>query len=167
MSTVVLPGSFDPFTLGHLDLLRRACAIAGDVVVAVSHNPSKRSLLGLEERCRVIEETIATEGLTAQARVEPLPDGLLVDFCARVGATAVVRGLRSGADMAYEEPMVRMNAHLGPLDTMLLLTGPQFAHISSSLVREVAVLGRGVDDMLPAAAASALERVLAEREHDD
>lgn len=164
MSTVVLPGSFDPFTRGHLDLARRAADLAGHVLIAVSHNPSKRSLLGLDTRCAVIAEVLADEGLQDRVDVSALPTGLLVDFCRQRGARAVVRGLRSQVDLAYEEPMVRMNAHLAGIDTMLLLTDASLAHISSTLVREVAGLGGDVDDMLPAASARALHDALADGE---
>lgn len=155
-STVVLPGSFDPFTLGHLDLVRRAAALGHDVIVAVSHNPSKKGLLDLEQRRAVIDETLATEGLDGTVRSQALPRGLLVDFCREVGAGAVVRGLRSQLDLAYEEQMARMNRHLAGIDTLFLLTDAALSHISSSLVREVAQLGGDVDDMLPPAAARAI-----------
>ncbi|MDO5661496.1 MAG: pantetheine-phosphate adenylyltransferase [Brachybacterium sp.] len=160
MSTVVLPGSFDPFTLGHLDIARRAAALVDEVVIALAKNPNKRGLLGLDERCRAIDETLAEQGLQDRVRTAVLDGGLLVDFCRSVGARAVVRGLRSQADLAYEEPMVRMNAHLADIDTMLLLTTSSYAHISSSLVREVARLGGDVTDMLPAPSRRALERAL-------
>lgn len=160
MSTVVLPGSFDPFTLGHLDLARRAATIAGRVLIAVSHNPSKRSVLDLDVRCAVIEEVLEAEGLADRVEVRPLPAGLLVDFCLEVGANAVVRGLRGPADLSYEEPMARMNDHLAGVDTMLLLARAEVAHISSSLVREVAGLGGDVADMLPTASARELARAL-------
>ncbi|MCS6710843.1 pantetheine-phosphate adenylyltransferase [Brachybacterium sp. EF45031] len=159
MTTLVLPGSFDPFTLGHLDLARRAAALADEVVIAVSHNPSKAGLLSLEQRRRAIEETLQAEGLAPRVRVEDLPAGLLVDFCRRIGARAVVRGLRSQLDLSYEEPMARMNAHLAQVDTVFLLTDQSLAHISSSLVREVHALGGPVEDMLPSASVEALRRV--------
>src|SRR5690606_5989146 len=108
MTTVVLPGSFDPFTLGHLDLTRRATALGHHVIVAVSHNPSKKGLLDLEQRTGAIRAALADEGLSEQAEVRTLPRGLLVDFCREVGAGAVVRGLRSQLDLSYEEPMARM-----------------------------------------------------------
>lgn len=164
MSTVVLPGSFDPFTLGHLDIARRAAAIADRVVIAVSHNPSKRSLLDQDTRCTAIRETLEAEGLGDSVEVRPLPAGLLVDFCREIGAGAVVRGIRGQADLSYEEPMIRMNDHLAGIDTMLLIARPAVAHISSSLVREVAMLGGDVEAMLPPASARALRAALAERE---
>ena len=156
MSTVVLPGSFDPFTLGHLDLARRAVALADHVVIAVSHNPSKKNLLDLEQRQQVIRETLAGEESAERFEIRPLGRGLLVDFCREVGAHAVVRGLRSQLDLAYEEPMARMNRHLAEVDTVFLLTASSLAHISSSLVREVHALGGDVSDMLPAPAEAAL-----------
>ncbi len=157
MSTVVLPGSFDPFTLGHLDLARRAAAIADHVIIAISHNPSKKGSLDPETRRAVIEETLQAEHLSPQVSTAMLPSGLLVDFCREHGATAVVRGLRGQADLAYEEPMARMNRHLTGLDTVFLLSSPEHAHISSSLVREVHALGGQVADMLPVAAQRALD----------
>lgn len=156
MTTVVLPGSFDPFTLGHLDLTRRATALGHHVIVAVSHNPSKKGLLDLEQRTGAIRAALADEGLSEQAEVRTLPRGLLVDFCREVGAGAVVRGLRSQLDLSYEEPMARMNHHLAGTDTVFLLTDQSLAHISSSLVREVHALGGDVSDMLPAASLEAL-----------
>lgn len=171
MSTAVLPGSFDPFTLGHLDLVRRAARLAGEVIVAVTHNPSKRSLIPLEERCAAIREAVDAGAddteLASRVTVRPLPAGLLVDFCREVGAEAVVRGIRGQADLAYEEPMARMNDHLAAVDTALLLARADVAHISSSLVREIAALGGEVGDMLPAASARALARALAQREQGD
>ncbi|MFC0673322.1 pantetheine-phosphate adenylyltransferase [Brachybacterium hainanense] len=156
VSTVVLPGSFDPFTLGHLDLVRRTAGLGHRVVVAVSHNPAKKGLLSLEQRRAVIDETLVEEELADQVESRALPAGLLVDFCRDVGAHAVVRGLRSQLDLAYEEPMARMNRHLAGIDTLFLLTDARLSHVSSSLVREVFALGGDVDDMLPAPAARAI-----------
>lgn len=149
MSTVVLPGSFDPFTLGHLDLARRAAALADRVVIAISHNPSKQGLLDLGTRQEAIAQTLEETGLSGSVEIRTLPRGLLVDFCAEVGASAVVRGLRSQVDLAYEESMARMNHHLAGIDTLFLLTASAYSHISSSLVREVHALGGDVSDMLP------------------
>jgi pantetheine-phosphate adenylyltransferase len=156
MTTVVLPGSFDPFTLGHLDLTRRATALGHRVIVAVSHNPSKKGLLDLEARTAAIRDALAQEDLADATEVRTLPRGLLVDFCREIGAGAVVRGLRSQLDLAYEEPMARMNLHLAGIDTLFLLTDSRFAHISSSLVREVHALGGDVSDMLPGPSLDAL-----------
>lgn len=156
MSTVVLPGSFDPFTLGHLDLARRAATLADYVIIAVSHNPSKTGTLDAPTRQRTIDEVLAEHDLASTITTAVLPTGLLVDFCRDHGAHAVVRGLRNQMDLAYEESMARMNQHLTGLDTVFLLTSPEHAHISSSLVREVHALGGDVSDMLPTASLHAL-----------
>lgn len=156
MSIVVLPGSFDPFTLGHLDLTRRAVALGHHVIIAVSHNPSKKGFLDLETRTSTIDAVVQADGLGDAVEVRTLPRGLLVDFCRDVGAGAVVRGLRSQLDLAYEEPMARMNQHLARTDTVFLLTDSSYSHISSSLVREVHSLGGDVSDMLPPPSLDAL-----------
>ena len=161
MSTVVLPGSFDPFTLGHLDLTRRAAALGLHVIIAVSHNPSKQGTLDLETRKAAITTTLEQEDLSGAVEVRTLPRGLLVDFCREVGATAVIRGLRSQLDLAYEEPMARMNHHLADVDTVFLLTDSAWSHISSSLVREVHGLGGDVSDMLPGPSLDALRAAAA------
>ncbi|MGO2361460.1 MAG: pantetheine-phosphate adenylyltransferase [Brachybacterium tyrofermentans] len=156
MSTVVLPGSFDPFTLGHLDLTRRAVALGHHVIIAVSHNPSKKGLLDLETRTSTIGAVARADGLCAAVEESTRPAGLLVGFCREGGADAGVRGLRSQLDLAYEEPMARMNQHLAGTDTVFLLTDSTYSHISSSLVREVHSLGGDVSDMLPPASLDAL-----------
>ena len=161
MSIVVLPGSFDPFTLGHLDLTRRAAALGHHVIIAVSHNPSKKGMLDLEARKAAIAQTMDQEQLSDSVEVRTLPKGLLVDFCRDIGADAVVRGLRSQLDLAYEEPMARMNHHLADVDTVFLLTDSSLAHISSSLVREVHALGGDVSDMLPEPSLDALRTAAA------
>ncbi|MBK0330230.1 pantetheine-phosphate adenylyltransferase [Brachybacterium sp. MASK1Z-5] len=164
MSTIVLPGSFDPFTLGHLDLARRAAMLCSRLIIAISHNPNKKGMLSLEARQQAIDETIRAEGLDPKVTSAVLPRGLLVDFCREHGARAVVRGMRGQIDLAYEEPMARMNQHLAHVDTVFLLTDARYSHISSSLVREVSQLGGPIDDMLPEASRRALEAALAERE---
>lgn len=161
MSTVVLPGSFDPFTLGHLDLTRRTAALGHRVIIAVSHNPSKKGTLDLEARKSAITQTLEETDLSQDVEVRTLPKGLLVDFCRELGADAVVRGLRSQLDLAYEEPMARMNQHLAAVDTVFLLTDSALAHISSSLVREVHALGGDVSDMLPEPSLDALSAATA------
>src|SRR5699024_4218417 len=108
-----------------------------------------KGLLGLDARKEAIAATMAQEDLADTVEVRTLPGGLLVDFCREIGAGAVVRGLRSQLDLAYEEPMARMNRHLAEIDTVFLLTESSLAHISSSLVREVHALGGEVSNMLP------------------
>ena len=142
----VCPGSYDPVTNGHLDVVRRAAELFDEVVVAVLTNPAKRPLFGLAERLEMLTGSLG--GLPG-VRVEAVHDGLLVDFCAGIGAQAVVKGLRGGTDFAYELPMALMNRHLTGLETVFLPGEPRFEHVSSSLVKEVAAHGGDVSGLLP------------------
>ena len=124
----VFPGSFDPITNGHLDLIARAARLFDEVVVAILINPNKQSLFELHERRRQIEEACAR--VQGTVRVDAF-EGLVVEYARRIGAVALVRGLRNGADFDYEQPMVAMNAHLAPsVDTVCLLASASVAHIS-------------------------------------
>jgi pantetheine-phosphate adenylyltransferase len=142
----VCPGSFDPVTSGHVDVIRRAGALFDEVVVAVLTNPAKQPAFTLPERLEMLGESLA--GLPG-VRVEAVRGGLLVDFCRAVGAVAVVKGLRSGTDFAYELPMALMNRHLSGLETLFLPGEPRFEHVSSSLVKEVAAHGGDVSGLVP------------------
>ena len=141
------PGSYDPVTAGHVDVVRRARALFDEVVVAVLANPAKAGTFTLEERVELLRVSLA--GLD-RVRVEAVPPGpLLVDYCREVGAVAVVKGLRSGTDFAYELPMALMNRRLSGLETVFLPGEPALEHISSSLVKEVAAHGGDVAGMVP------------------
>lgn len=142
----VCPGSFDPVTSGHLDIVRRAAALFDEVIVAVLTNPSKAGTFSLDERLEMLTDSLS--GVPG-ARVDSVPAGLLVDYCRDVGAVAVVKGLRSGTDFAYELPMALMNRHLTGLETVFLPGSPQFEHVSSSLVKEVAGYGGDVRGLVP------------------
>ncbi len=142
----VCPGSFDPVTNGHVDVVRRAAALFDEVVVAVLGNPAKKGLFPLEERVQLIRA--ALDGVQG-VRVEGVPGGLLVDYCRSVGAAAIVKGLRSGNDFGYELPMARMNRHLTGIETVFLPGDPAFDHVSSSLVKEVAGHGGDVTGLVP------------------
>ncbi len=141
----VCPGSFDPVTEGHLDVIRRAGALFDEVVVAVLTNPAKAATFTLEERLDMLRESLADPGV----RVESVQDQLLVDYCRSVGAVAVVKGLRSGTDFAYELPMALMNRHLSGLETVFLAGDPRLEHVSSSLVKEVVAHGGDVTGLVP------------------
>jgi pantetheine-phosphate adenylyltransferase len=154
----VCPGSFDPVTNGHLDVVRRAVALFDEVVVAVVANPAKAGLFSPEERVELVRASLARpdpgsgtgEGaLPDGVRVETVRSGLLVDYCRSVGAVAVVKGLRSGTDFAYERPMALMNRHLSGVETVFLPGSPLFEHVSSSLVKEVAGHGGDVRGLVP------------------
>lgn len=160
MRRCVCPGSFDPVTHGHLDVITRAAALFDEVVVAVLTNPAKRSAFSPDERVRLLEEALAAATSTRDApttvRVEAVAGGLLVDHARRVGAVAVVKGVRSGADVEHEMPMALMNRHLSGLETVLLPADPRWAHVSSSLVKEVAGLGGDVSELVPDGVLAAL-----------
>jgi pantetheine-phosphate adenylyltransferase len=152
----VVPGSFDPVTLGHLDIVRRAARLYDELVVLVVHNPGKTPMLPLEERVALLERVIRDAGLPASVRVDSWGAGLLVDYCRQVGATVLVKGVRSQLDVTYETPMALVNRDLADVETVLLLPDPAHAHVSSSLVRQVEALGGDVAPYVPAAVADAL-----------
>lgn len=156
MHIALVPGSFDPFTLGHLDLVSRAARVSDRVIVAVAHNPHKKCHLDFETRMAVIREALSEAGFDSHVSVQALPEGLLVDGARALGATHIVKGLRGSQDLAYEEPMARMNMELAGLDTLFILTSPDLAHVSSSLVREIHSLGADVTPFLPGPAVRAL-----------
>jgi pantetheine-phosphate adenylyltransferase len=149
----VCPGSFDPLTVGHVDLVRRAAAIFDDVIVAILVNDEKTPLLSKDERVALAREVFA--GLPS-VEVDTF-DGLLVDYATRRGAIAIVRGVRSAADLEYEWPMRLMNHHLQPsIDTVFLPTAAALSHVSSRLVKEVWRLGGEVGDLVPPVVAARL-----------
>lgn len=149
----VVPGSFDPVTLGHIDVIKRAAKIFDQIHVLIVHNPDKHALLPMSERVNLMEEALKEAGVGDNVIVAAYSVGLLVDYCTDVGATVLVKGIRSQIDVAYETPMVIMNRSLANIETVFFLTDPQHAHVSSSLVREVAALGGDVSPYVPAAVA--------------
>lgn len=156
----VCPGSFDPVTNGHIDVISRAATLFDDVVVAVLVNPAKAGLFGLEERLSLLRG--AVEHLPTVS-VQVVGGGLLVEFCRSVGAVAVVKGLRGGTDFAYELPMALMNRHLTGLETVFLAGDPRLEHVSSSLIKEVAGHGGDVTGLVPDAVVAALNAKRAAR----
>ena len=159
MTLAVCPGSFDPVTLGHLDVIGRAARLVDEVVVAVGSNMAKRAWFTPAERVAMLQD--ACRGW-ANVSVT-LFDGLLVDFCRSAGVGAVVKGLRTGADFEYELPMAQMNAALSGVDTVFVPTAPAWSFVSSSLVREVAGLGGDVAPFLPPVVAEQVRQRAAER----
>ncbi|KGA05053.1 MAG: pantetheine-phosphate adenylyltransferase [Pontimonas sp.] len=159
MSTVaVVPGSFDPVTLGHLDVIERAARLFDEVHVVVVHNPSKSALLPIAQRVTLLEQAIAQAGIAGNIVVTSWSVGLLVDYCTDVGATVLVKGIRSQMDLSYETPMAIVNRNLAGIDTVFLLPDPANAHVSSSLVRQVASLGGDVSPYVPSAVAEYLAK---------
>lgn len=149
----LFPGSFDPTTSGHVDLIRRATRLFDRVVVAVLVNPAKTGLFTVEERLDLLREVCADMG---RVEIDSF-SGLVVDYARRIGAVTIVRGLRNATDFDYEQPMIAMNAYLAPaVDSVCLLSAPAYAHISSRLVKEVATLGGTVTGLVPPAVEAAL-----------
>lgn len=153
MATALVPGSFDPVTFGHLDVIERVARFFDSVIVAVIRNPQKSaSLFSLEEREAMLAEVTAHLG---NIRIEYFA-GLLVDFARDHGATTIVKGLRAVTDFDYELQMAQMNQTLSGIDTFFLATSPQYSFLSSSLVREVARFGGDVSSLVPPQVAARL-----------
>ena len=144
----VCPGSYDPVTAGHLDVVERAAALHDEVVVAVLHNPAKAGTFEVEERIGFVERALAARGV-GNVRVEAFAQRLLVDVCRELDADVVVKGVRGPADVTYEWPMALMNRHLTGVETLFLPGNPAFEHVSSSLVKEVARWGGDVTGLVP------------------
>ncbi len=157
MNVAVYPGSFDPITNGHLDVIRRAARVFDQVVVAVLANPRKTPLLPVGTRVEVIRRAIEQDPVLATGVEVRTFDGLTVDFCREVGAAFLVRGLRAIADFEAELQLAHNNHQLAPdVDTVFFMTSLEHSFISSSLVREIAMFGGDVSAMVPAPALTAL-----------
>lgn len=154
MITAICPGSFDPVTYGHLDIVQRAARIFDTVVVGVGSNTSKNSLFTPAERVEMLRAATAEE---VNVRVE-LIGGLLVNYCRANGITAIVKGLRFASDFDYELQMAQMNTEMAAgIETILLPTSAKYSFISSTLVREVAALGGDVRPFVPEFAARRID----------
>lgn len=141
----LLTGSFDPFTLGHANLVERALALFDRVVIAIGYNEQKHSWLPVEERMRALRELYA-----GNPRIEVVSyDTLTTDLARRLDATAILRGVRSTADFVFEQTQADVNRRLTGIETVLLLSRPELACISSSTVRELANFGHSIEDFLP------------------
>ena len=162
MATALCPGSFDPVTLGHLDIIERSARHFDEVIVAVIRNPQKtQSLFSLEERQQMLKEATAH---LSNIRIEFFK-GLLVDFAKEHGANAIVKGLRAVSDFDYELQMAQMNQRLSGIDTFFIATSPQYSFLSSSLVREVARFGGDVLGMVPDAVNERLVEMFRTKDH--
>jgi len=154
----MVPGSFDPPTKGHLDVIERCAGIFDHVVVAVVANPSKAPLFTTEERKELLQECV---GQWENVEVDSF-SGLLVDFASLKGVDIIVKGLRAMTDFDYEFQMSQMNRHLSNIVTMFVATKPEYGYLSSSLVKQVAGLGGTVDMLVPALVARALKERFAD-----
>lgn len=145
MRTAIFPGTFDPFTIGHDALVRRALSLVDNIYIAIGINTGKRTMLSLEERM---------ERITALYKDEPRIhvvsyDGLTTDFAQSIGAKFIIRGVRSVIDFEYERNIADVNRMLTGIDSVLLISEPQYAAISSSMVRELAHFGKDISPYLP------------------
>ncbi len=139
--------------MGHVDVITRAAALYDEVVVVVLHNTTKLGTFGVDERVKLLDLALAT---VPNVRIEAFAGRLLVDVCREAGAQAIVKGLRSDTDFAYELPMALMNRHLSGVETVFLPGDPRFGHISSSLIKEVAALGGDITGLVPQEVRTAL-----------
>ena len=149
----VCPGSFDPVTNGHLDVVTRMSEVFDELVVAVGRNAGKNGLFGYEERVEMIRAVVAH---LPNVEVEVI-DGLLVDFCAARGIKAIIKGLRAVGDFDYELQMSQMNHRMAGVETLFVATNPLYSFLSSSLIKEVCALGGDVSGLVPE---SVLERLV-------
>ena len=153
----VVPGSFDPITLGHMDVIARATKLFDEVHVVVVHNPDKHALLPIAQRVTLMEEAIEEAGLSENVVVASWSMGLLVDYCSDVGATVLIKGIRTQLDISYETPMAMVNRNLAGMETIFLMPEPGHSYVSSSLVRQVASLGGDVRPYVPHVVAQYLQ----------
>ncbi|HID82301.1 MAG TPA: pantetheine-phosphate adenylyltransferase [Chromatiales bacterium] len=152
--TVLYPGTFDPVTLGHVDLVRRAARLCNKIVVAVSSNEDKRPFFPLEKRMEMVEAVL--HDIDSVIEVCSF-DTLTVDLARQKGATAILRGLRAISDFEYEFQLASLNRHLAPeIETVFLTPAEQYSYISSSMVREIARMGGDVSNLVPDVVAKAL-----------
>jgi len=155
MRRAIYPGSFDPVTNGHLDVIERARKLFDEVVVAVAHNDEKQPLFSLEERLDLLQETVGRIQGVSIAKFS----GLLVEFAGAQDAEAVVRGLRAVSDFEFEFQMALMNRNLNPkVETIFLMPKEEYTYLSSRIVKEIARLGGNVSSFVPACVAKALRR---------
>jgi pantetheine-phosphate adenylyltransferase len=164
MSVAVYPGSFDPITNGHLDVIRRASGVFDRIVIGVLANPRKQPLLAVEERIDIIRRALAADGASADRIEVDSFDGLTVDFCRAREAQFIVRGLRAISDFETEMQLAHNNRKLAPtVDTVFFMTAVEHGYVSSSLVKEIALFGGDVSAMLPPPAVEALRDALPPR----
>lgn len=164
-SIAVYPGSFDPITLGHLDIASRAAKIFDELHILVVHNPSKAPRFSSEERVELIRSSLGQLKIAGPAKIviDTLDGGLLVNYCKMVGATALVKGFRTSVDLDYELPMAQVNRDLAGVETVFIPADPVHGHVSSSLVKQVADLDGQVGKYVSESVARALATSAANR----
>ncbi len=163
MRRAVCPGSFDPVTNGHVDIVQRAASLFDEVVVAVGVNKSKSRMFTADERIEMLQQAV---GHLPNVTVDGF-SGLLTTFCQERGIHAIVKGLRAVSDFDYELQMAQMNSSLADVETVFVPTSPEYSFLASSLVKEVAMFGGDVSGLLPEFVRERLEARLAERRTQD
>jgi len=147
----VYPGSFDPITIGHLDIIERSLEVFEHLQVVVVHNPGKEPFFTLAARVQMVTESLAERNLLARVTVSALDSGLLTKYAEKLGADVIIKGFRTGVDIEYELPMARVNRDLTGIETVFLPSDPGNTHISSSLVKQVAALNGDISKYVPTA----------------
>ena len=159
----IYPGSFDPCTLGHLDLIFRGAKVCDQLIVAVANNPKKKSMFTVEERTEFLKKSISRKKSLSNVHVAHF-NGLLVKYAKKIKATGVLRGLRAVADYEFEKQLAHMNKKLSPnMETIFMMTGEEHFYVSSSLVKEIAVFGGKIDEFVPKIVAKAMYKKVKEQ----
>jgi pantetheine-phosphate adenylyltransferase len=145
MKKAVFPGSFDPITLGHIDIVERALPLFDEIVVAIGHNASKKYMWSLEDRLRFLEETFSGQPKVRIGQYH----GLTADYCKQLGASYILRGLRNSLDFSYEKSIAQSNRAIGGVDSLFIISSPETSHISSTIVRDIARHGGDISSLVP------------------
>ena len=150
MKRAIFPGSFDPLTNGHLDIIRRSAPLFDEMIVAVLNNPDKHPMFSSPERCEMIREVLPSVDTNDCKMIVESFSGLTADFARKSGATAIVRGIRAVSDYEYELRMALMNRRLEPtIETVFLMAGEEYSYVSSTLMKQVFELGGRVAGLIP------------------
>lgn len=151
MRRAIFPGSFDPLTNGHLDIIKRSLPLFDEIIIAILNNPDKTPMFTVDERCAIIQEIVVPMSTETCRLVVDSFSGLTADFARRSGATAIVRGIRAISDYEYELRMALMNRRLEPsIETVFLMAGEEYSYVSSTLMKQVFTLGGRVEGLVPA-----------------
>ncbi len=150
MKRAIFPGSFDPFTMGHLDIVKRSSSLFDEIIIAVLNNPEKKPMFSPDERCKMIENVLAEPAPPKCTLLVDSFEGLLVDYVKKCEGQAIIRGIRAVSDYEYELSMALMNRRLDPtIETVFLMAAEEYSYVSSRLVKQVFTLGGRVSGLIP------------------